>query len=196
MFLISNATKDWIAKKYIIVNFQAHFPTTQQTDLQKDGWKEFDKNLSIFQGLLSYTLLWLAPIQEACFLPKEIKARINNKHPSVIYFNETAIKIMKLSKPIKWQIYRENTTHCGSYMLLFTMISFFYSSQLISKNLSNNEDFNLPPKFVINFEKPELHWHYLSSAFWVNRSIWWNCSYSGNYYYSKRLDWCAQLLKI
>lgn len=37
------------------------------------------------------------------------------------------------------------------------MISFFYSSQLISKNLSNNEDFNLPPKFVINFEKPELH---------------------------------------
>ena len=103
---------------------------------------------------------------------------------------------MTLSKPIKWQIYRENTTHCGSYMLLFTMISFFHSSQLISKNLSNNEDFNLPPKFVINFEKPELHWHYLSSAFWVNRSIWWNCSYSGNYYYSKRFDWCAQLLKI
>lgn len=60
-----------------------HFPATQQTDLQKDGWKEFDKNLSIFQGLLSYTLLWLAPIQEACFLPKEIKARINNKHPSI-----------------------------------------------------------------------------------------------------------------
>ena len=32
------------------------------------------------------------------------------------------------------------------------MISFFYSSQLISKNWENNEDSNLPPKFVINFE--------------------------------------------
>lgn len=37
------------------------------------------------------------------------------------------------------------------------MILFFYSSQLIRKNLANNEDFNLPPKFVIHFEKPELH---------------------------------------
>lgn len=72
-------------KKYIIINnFQAHFAATQQRDSQKDGWKEFDKNPSIFQGLLSYTLLWLGPIQEACFLPKEIKARINNKHPSII----------------------------------------------------------------------------------------------------------------
>ena len=52
----------------------------------------------------------------------------------------------------------EKIPHIVVLIFYFTMILFFfYSSQLISKNLSNNEDFNLPPKFVINFEKPQLH---------------------------------------